>query len=225
MKVIESSRLRRVIRFCVPYVFMPALILISLLTGSYAVTALLAVILSLLLFMAGFDKKRIGTRRLVITVIMTALSVVGRFIPLIKPVTAFTILAGMYLGAEAGFLTGALSAFLSNFYFGQGPWTPFQMFAWGMIGLLAGALSGAFRRSPILMYVYGFLSGALYSAVMDIWSVGMYADGAFAARYLASFLASLPFTVLYALSNLVFLLLLAKPIGRKLIRIKKKYGV
>ena len=225
MKVIASSRLRRVIRFCVPYVLMPILILASLLTGSYAVTALLAVILSLILFMAGFDKKRIGTRRLVITVIMTALSVVGRFIPLIKPVTAFTILAGMYLGAEAGFLTGSLSAFLSNFYFGQGPWTPFQMFAWGMIGLLAGLMSDAFRRLPVLMYVYGFLSGALYSVVMDVWSVSMYGDGAFAARYMASFLSSLPFTLLYAVSNLIFLLLLAKPIGRKLTRIKKKYGV
>lgn len=225
MRVITDSRLRRVISLCVPYVLMPALIFISLLTGKYAVTALLAVLLSLLLFMAGYDRKRVGTRRLVLTVIMTALSVVGRFIPLIKPVTAFTILSGMYLGSEAGFLTGALSAFLSNFYFGQGPWTPFQMFAWGMIGLIAGVLGGTFLKSPFVLYLYGFLSGALYSVVMDVWSVSMYGDGAFAARYLASLGASLPFTILYAVSNVVFLLLLQKPLGRKLTRIKKKYGV
>lgn len=225
MKVIESHFLRRLIRLIVPFVLMPILIIISLLTGKYALTALTAVILSLFLFMAGFDKRRVGTRRLVLTVIMTALSVVGRFIPLIKPVTALTIIAGMYLGSEAGFLTGALSAFLSNFYFGQGPWTPFQMFAWGMIGLLAGALNGTFRRLPLLLYLYGFLSGALYSVVMDVWSVSMYGDGAFAARYVASLLTSLPFTLLYAVSNLVFLLLLNKPLGRKLNRIKIKYGV
>lgn len=225
MKVIKSSRLRRLIRACVPCVLMPALIVITLLTGSYALTAMLAVILSLILFMAGFDKRRVGTRRLVLTVIMTALSVVGRFIPLIKPVTAFTIIAGMYLGSESGFLTGALSAFLSNFYFGQGPWTPFQMFAWGMIGLLAGMLSKPFTNHPLLLYVYGFFSGALYSVVMDVWSVSMYGDGAFAARYTASLVTSLPFTLLYAVSNLVFLILLNKPLGRKLNRIKKKYGV
>lgn len=225
MRVIKSSRLRRLIRVCVPCALMPALIAISLLTGSYALTALLAVVLSLILFMAGFDKRRVGTRRLVITVIMTALSVVGRFIPLIKPVTAFTIIAGIYLGSESGFLTGVLSAFLSNFYFGQGPWTPFQMFAWGIIGLLAGLLSKTFREHPLSLYVYGFLSGALYSLIMDVWSVSVYGDGAFAARYMASLITSLPFTLLYAVSNLIFLLLLNKPLGRKLIRIKMKYGV
>ena len=80
---------------------------------------------------------------------MVALSVTGRFIPFFKPVTALTVLTAVYLGGEAGFLCGALSAVISNFWFGQGPWTPFQMLAWGMIGLFAGLLASPLKRSRI----------------------------------------------------------------------------
>ena len=75
---------------------------------------------------------------MVIAAVITALCVVGRFIPFFKPIAALTIIAAVYLGGETGFMVGAMAALMSNFYFGQGPWTPFQMLAWGMIGLIAG---------------------------------------------------------------------------------------
>ena len=75
------------------------------------------------------------------------------------------------------------------------------------------------------MILYGVLAGALFSAIMDVWST-LWADGSFnPSRYLAACISAVPFTIEYAVSNVVFLLLLAKPIGEKLERIKRKYGL
>jgi len=192
---------------------------------NYALVATVVAILSLLLFAAGYEKKKTGSRRMVIVAVMIALSVAGRFIPLFKPVTALTVITAVWLGGEAGFLVGAMSALISNFYFGQGPWTPFQMFVCGLIGLLAGALSAPLKKSRLLMVLYGFVSGIAYSLIMDIWTVLWYNSGFSAELYLAALLSATPHTALYAVSNVIFLWLLAKPFGEKLERVKVKYGV
>lgn len=170
-------------------------------------------------------QKKIRTRRLVLVAVMTALSVAGRFIPLVKPVTALTILSGMYLGGGSGFLTGAFAAILSNLYFGQGPWTPFQMLAWGSIGLLAGVMASALKKCRLLLLTYGAVSGLMFSLVMDVWTVlWTYRDFSM-QRYVAAMLTAMPFTILYALSNVIFLLLFAKSFGEKMERIHIKYGI
>lgn len=99
-----------------------------------------------------FRKRDTSSKELVVLCVMIALSAAGRFIfawlPGFKPVTAITVITAMWLGRDAGFAVGALSAAVSNFYFGQGPWTPFQMLAWGLIGFSAGVLAGPMRKSP-----------------------------------------------------------------------------
>ena len=156
---------------------------------------------------------------------MIALSIAGRFIPFFKPVTAITILTAIYLGGEAGFLVGSFSALLSNFYFGQGPWTAFQMLAWGLIGLFAGFLAKPLEKSKTALLVYGVLSGIAFSFIMDVWTVLWYNGSFNISLYLAALTTAIPHTVLYAVSNFIFLLLLSKPFGEKLNRIKIKYGV
>ena len=156
---------------------------------------------------------------------MTALSVLGRLLPLIKPITALTVLSAMYLGPEAGFLVGALSAVLSNFIMGQGPWTPFQMLAWGLIGLFAGYLAKPLIRSRLLLFGYGFLSGIGYSMLLDVWTTVWTYKEFTLPEYLAAITSALPLTALYAVSNVIFLWVFAKPVGDKLSRIKKKYGL
>ena len=110
-----------------------------LLSGIFLVAAVLP-------FWLIYDRRKAGARDLVPVALMAALCVVGRaafaLIPLpnFKPVTAIVIVTALAFGPEAGYLTGALAGFLSNFLFGQGPWTPWQMFSWGMMGLLAGIL-------------------------------------------------------------------------------------
>ena len=195
----------------------------------YAWVTLAAVLLACLPFFIRFEKKETDAKTLILIAVMIALSVVGRFIfaplPGFKPVTAMTVLTAMYFGSDAGFMTGALTAVISNFYFGQGPWTPFQMFSWGIIGLIAGIFAEKLKKSKVFLSIFGALSGILYSLLMDIWTV-LWADGYFNfARYLAALVSSLQFTVIYAVSNVIFLLLLSKPTGKILQRVKTKYGI
>ncbi len=144
MITIKNASVRNALRIIIPFALIPAIIIMGVYVfkeNSYMFISVGVIILSLILFISGFEKKKTGTRRLIIVAVMTALSVVGRFIPVFKPVTALTVITAVYIGGEAGFLVGTMSALISNFWFGQGPWTPFQMFAWGMIGLVGGLLS------------------------------------------------------------------------------------
>ena len=228
MMVIKSARLRTLLRWLIPFVLIPAAVIVGLLVleqRQHLLVTLAVVLLSLLLFLCSFEKRAVGVRRQVIIAVMIALSVAGRFIPFFKPGTALTVITGVYLGGESGFLVGALAAVISNFYFGQGPWTPFQMLAWGLIGLFAGLLSRPLRRSRAAIIVYGVISGIVYSAVMDVWTVLSYDSGFTWSLYGAALLTALPHTALYAVSNFIFLWLCARPFGEKLERVKKKYGV
>lgn len=228
MLVIKSKKLRSFLRFLIPFVLIPLLVFIGAIVFEekrYLLVSFGVTVLALILFISGFEKKMTGSRRLVIVSVMTAFCIVGRFIPFIKPITAITVITAIYFGGESGFLVGSLAAVLSNFYFGQGPWTPFQMLAWGFIGLLAGYLSRWLKKSKGLLIAYGVISGVMYSMVMDVWSVVWYNDSFDLRIYKASMITAIPHTVLYAVSNFIFLWFFAKPIGKKLERVRVKYGV
>ena len=195
----------------------------------YAWVSLCVALLSCIRFFLHFERSAADAKKSVLIAILTARSVLGRIvfapIPGFKPVTAMVVITAMYFGSEAGFLTGALSAVVSNFYFGQGPWTPFQMFSWGIVGFIAGWIAAPLKRSRLVLALYALLAGVLYSCLMDIWTV-LWADGSFnLSRYAAALVSALPFTAVYAVSNVVFLLLFAKPIGKILERIKIKYAI
>lgn len=228
MITIKNKRLRTLLRWGIPFIAIPVLTLSGAeifgekrhLLVSFGVAAL-----ALLLFAAGYERKPVGSRRMVLAAVLVALCVAGRFIPFFKPITALTVLGAIYLGGETGFLIGALSALISDFYFGQGPWTPFQMLAWGLIGLFAGMLAKPLKMHRALLLAYGILAGAAYSLVMDVWTV-MWYDGSFRMDlYLTALMTSVPHTILYSASNFIFLWFMAKPLGEKLERIKLKYGV
>ena len=227
LRPIKSRQLRNIIGTFVPLLMIPAVIIAGAVAGgdrSYLAITLSVVILSVVLFISGIDRKRTGTRRLVLCAVMSALAVAGRFIPALKPVAAIATVSGIYLGREFGFLVGSMSAVISNFYFGQGPWTPFQMLAWGLIGYFAGLMSGTLKKSRAALYAYGLLSGAFFSLVMDVWTV-LWAGLFSADRYLDAVLTSLPHTLLYAVSNLIFLILTSGTFSERLERIKIKYGI
>ncbi|MCR5728118.1 MAG: ECF transporter S component [Lachnospiraceae bacterium] len=228
MIVIKNEKIKKILRMTIPLVLIPAAAICGSLVfdeQKHIFVSLVVAFFSLVLFITGFEKKVTGTRRMVLVAVMTAISVLGRFIPFFKPITAITVITAMYLGGEAGFLVGSLSALLSNFYFGQGPWTAFQMLAWGLIGYVAGLMAEALKKNKILLLIYGVLSGIAFSFIMDVWTVLWYSAGFDLELYLLSIEAAIPHTILYAVSNFVFLFVLAKPFGDKLERIKLKYGV
>ncbi len=193
----------------------------------YAWISLCVTVLSCVPFFLHFEHSENDVRKLILIAAMVAISVIGRFIftpiPGFKPVTAVVVITAMYFGGEAGFMTGALAAVISNFYFGQGPWTPFQMFSWGIVGFLAGVIADPLKKSKIVLTVYAVVSGVLYSLLMDVWTV-LWADGYFnLSRYAATVISAAQFTIIYAVSNVIFLLVFSKPIGKILERIKDKY--
>ena len=229
---IRNENLRKTIRFTVPFLLFPLAVAAGVFVfpeNSYAWITVVCLIFAMMLFYASFDKKVVGTRRMVIIAVMTALSVIGRavfsMIPAFKPITSIVIITAIWIGPECGFLVGSLTAVISNFQFGQGPWTPFQMFAWGMIGLIAGYLGKPLRNSRVALAVYGALAGVAYSMIMDIWTVLWYGEGFSWELYVAALGTALPYTIGYAVSNVVFLLVLGRPFGEKLQRVKLKYGV
>ena len=230
--LIRSARLRRLLGILLPFALIPAVVIWFALgpaRGHYALSSLLVTIMALILFSCGFERRKTGSRRMILVAVMTALSVAGRFVfaalPFFKPITAMVIITAIYVGPEAGFLTGALSAVISNFYFGQGPWTPFQMLSWGLLGLFAGLLSRPLKQSRLLLSLYGVLAGTAYSLIMDVWTVMWYNGSLNAELYAAALAAALPVTLMYAISNVIFVNLLARPFGEKLERVKIKYGV
>jgi energy-coupling factor transport system substrate-specific component len=228
MIVIKNQKLKRILGIIIPLVLIPAVAVCGSVLFSeqkHIFVSLVVAFFSLVLFITGFERKVTGTRRMVLVAVMTAISVLGRFIPFFKPITALTVITAMYLGGEAGFLVGSLSALLSNFYFGQGPWTAFQMLAWGLIGYVAGLIAESLKRKRALLLAYGVLSGIAFSLIMDVWTVLWYSAGFDMELYIASITAAIPHTILYAVSNFIFLFFLAKPFGDKLERIKVKYGV
>ena len=144
-----------------------------------------------------------------ITAVLTALSVVGRIV--------FTPLAG--------FICGMLTALISNIYFGQGMWTFFQMFSWGLIGVLSGILRLQLSKHKWKLYLFGAFSGVLYSFIMDVFSVIWQDSGFNLARFIAYAAGSAPFCAVYAFSNVVFLLILGPRMVRSIGRVVLKYDL
>ena len=202
--------------------------------------ALCIIGLAMIPFFMVFEERKPQAREILLIAVMAAIAVVGRMaffmIPQFKPMAAVVILAGVGLGAEAGFLTGAMAGFVSNFFFGQGPWTPWQMFSFGIIGFLAGILfrdpkkrSGSRKKEwkhKILLCVYGGLSVLIiYGLLMDTASVTMVGQDLSWQAFAASYATGFPFNVIHAVSTVIFLFFMAVPMERKLDRIRKKYGI
>ena len=221
------------LRYAILLAVIPTVILLGVILFNdrkYNIISMMVAVLACVPFFLLYERKKSSARELILISVMVAISSVGRFIfaamPGFKPVTAVIIITAMHFGPEAGFLTGALSAIVSNIYFGQGPWTPFQMFTWGFIGLLAGLLNKkGLLNNRIGLITAGTLSGVLFSMMMDIWVVFDAAGNFNLALYGTKIISALPFTAIYAVSNVVFLLVMNKPVGRILARIKKKYRI
>ncbi len=198
--------------------------------AGYWTASAAAALLCCVPFFLSFEKRTPSAGELVLVAVMTAFSASGRFIfapiPFFKPVSAIVALSARHFGPQAGFMTGALSAVISNIWFGQGPWTPFQMLCWGLIGAAAGILGRkGLLDKPVPLCIFGVLAGIGYSFVMDVWTVLSLSVSFTGELWLAAIASAAPVTAVYCVSNVVFLLALNKPLGRKLERLKTKYGV
>ncbi|MCI5892589.1 MAG: ATP-binding cassette domain-containing protein [Clostridiales bacterium] len=198
----------------------------------YYYTGLAIILLSIIPFVLMFEGRKPQARELVTIAVLCTIGVVGRLafymVPQFKPTVAIIIISGMALGSQRGFLIGVITMFVSNIFVGQGPWTPWQMLACGLIGFIAGFMykKEALPKTVVPICVFGFIATMLiYGGIMNPASLLMSGAEITIPSLAAYYLSGLPYDAIHAISTVIFLAVLAKPMLGKLDRIKKKYGL
>lgn len=199
---------------------------------SVYLTSVLILIYAMALFFLAFERRRPQARELVILAVMTAIAVVARaafiWAPHFTALTGVVIISGIALGAESGFLIGALSAFVSNFIFGQGAWTPWQMFAFGMAGYLPALLyrMGILSKQRGRLAVFGFLLVMLVvGPLLDTCALFLLSTAITPTAAKAIYISGLPVNAIHALSTALTIFFLSRPMFEKLQRLREKYGL
>ena len=198
----------------------------------YFFISLLVLFECLVPFFLVFEGRKPQARELVIIAVLCAIAIAGRTLfialPQVKPVLAIVIISGVAFGGETGFMVGAVTMLVSNFYFGQGAWTPWQMFAAGIIGFLAGVLfkKGLLYQSRGVLCVFGFIvTVVIYGGIMNFSTLILTRTPVNFQTITAYMLQGLPLDIIHGFSTLAVLIFLAEPMLEKLERVKTKYGL
>ena len=198
----------------------------------YYFISLLIILETIIAFFLAFEERKPQARELIIISVLCALGIAGRVafsaIPQFKPVIALVIISGLFFGGETGFLVGAVTAFVSNFFFVQGAWTPWQMFATGIVGFLSGVLfnAGIIKGTKIGTSIYGFLvTLIIYSLIMNFSSVVMAQEKITIPTILSYIAMGFPLDLIHSTSTAFFMWFGFDAMSEKLERIKTKYGI
>lgn len=203
--------------------------------------------------LAIFELKKPAVKDFLPLVVICAGASLGRvifsFIPQIQPVTVLVIITGSAYGGLYGYVTGSLCALISNMMLGQGPWTPFQMTAWGTVGLIAGILGHLFKTKPdkpdiiisaedfckpykktkkekglaelAAFSIYGFLSAILFSIITDTLTISYLGEAVTFSSAITVFATGIAFNTGHAIFNVLLIILLYHPVKRSLLRCKR----
>lgn len=198
----------------------------------YYYISLLMIIYIIVPFFMVFENREPKAREIIVISVLAAITVLGRTIffmlPAFKPMIAIIIISGVTFGAESGFVVGAVSALASNFIFGQGPWTPWQMFSLGLIGFTAGILQskGLLKKRKLDLCIFGcIVTYILYGGIMNFASIVMYSNKITKAMLIVTYLSGIPYDTVNASSTVFFMYFLSTPMIEKLDRIRLKYGM
>ena len=199
---------------------------------AYYLISTLVVIEIMLPFFFRFESRRPQARELVILAVMAALAAVSRvvfaFSPYLKTITGIIMITGIAFGAEAGFLTGAVAAFASNFFFGQGPWTPWQMFAYGFGGFFAGIIfhKHISWRKPWILAPFGFLTILLLvGPMLDSCTVFTVLTKFTKKNIMIIYGQGVPVNITHGIGAALTLFFVSRPLLSKLERLQTKYGM
>lgn len=236
-KSTENRKLtiRTIVSLFIVLILIPATLLIGIFLfkdRKYYFISLLIILEIMIPFFLTFEDKKPKATEIVLISMLCAIATAGRgaffMLPQFKPLLAIVIIAGVCFGGESGFLVGAVSGFLSNFFFGQGSWTPWQMFCYGLVGLIAGLLfeKGILKRTKISLCSYGALSTVIiFGGIINIQSFLAWTPQPTWELFISNLLAGLPFDLIHATATVYFLYFLAEPMIEKIERIKLKYGI
>lgn len=196
----------------------------------YYFTSLLIIFEIFIPFAVRLERRKPKAREITVLAVMCAAAVAGRTVfyafPHMKAAAAVITVTGLCLGADCGFIAGSVTAFVSNMFFGQGPWTPWQMLAFGAVGYFAGAAARYIGRNKLFVSIYGAVSVfVLYGGIMNAASVLMAQNSPTAEMFIASEFVGAPFDAIHAVSTAVFLWIIVRPVAEKLQKIKLKHGL
>ncbi len=204
----------------------------------YYATSIVIAVCTMVPFFVSFEGRTPQARDLVVLAVLIALAVVSRvaffWFPNFKPIAAIIILAGIAFGPQAGFMTGALSLLVSNFIFGQGPWTPWQMVAFGLAGLVFGLLAQKgkipqkdyTRKQVVLLSIGGFFfTWIIIGFILNTCALFLMVNEITFASALAIYASGIPVDVTRAVATALLLFFITNPLLDKLERVKVKYGM
>ena len=231
----KKSVLVRLLSVLILFFVSPALVFLGykyLDSTYYYISAVGIILLSLLPFFVSFEKRKIKTSEIVTVAVLVALSVSSRvlfaFVPQVKPMCAFVIISAIAFGENVGFVVGATAVFVSNFAFGQGMFTPFQMLGMGLVGFLCGVIfyrKKASKSKVAVSLVGALLTFFVYGFVVDTCSVLMTVNDYTVKSVAAVYASGVVFNLIHAVSTGIFLLIMSKPMNDKLSRLNIKYGI
>lgn len=180
---------------------------------------------------AWYERSRPSPRLLALVATLAALAALGRIafapLPNVKPTTDIVFIAGFVLGGAPGFAVGATAAISSNLVFGQGPWTPWQMVAWGLVGII-GAIWARTTGGALPRWSTAFLlalCGLLFGAIMNVSHLLASDEVPTLGQFAAVSLASLPFDLAHAIGNAAFFLVFGPALARMLGRYRARLDV
>ncbi len=195
---------------------------------TWEVACFLVVGMVILAGFAWYERSRPPAQVVALVAALAALAIAGRIafaaFPNVKPTTDIVIFAGYALGGAPGFAVGALAALVSNFWFGQGPWTPWQMAGWGLCGVLGAALAVGTRNAGrlALAATCGF-AGIFYGALMNFSLMATYGGDLSWRHFLVLEGRAIPFEIAHVLGNVVLALVAGPAMVRMLVRFRRRF--
>ncbi len=218
-------KLTRIILPIIVILFLPITIFYSASLDRYwGIISLVFLILLLIEFFILFEEKITGAKEVATISILGAISAASRIpfamVPSVQPCSFIIMVTGYTLGSYAGFMVGIETALLSNFFLGQGAWTPWQMLAWGIAGLIGSAMKAVPKKFRIYTFMLvGFLYGYLFGLITNIWYWLAFIYPHTWQSFLMVESLSLWFDTLHGVGNVIFIDLFAD----RFIKILERY--
>ena len=194
---------------------------------NWGLMATILVILAIMAFFFEFETAAVSSKEIALVAMLGTISAVLRIpfaaIPSVQPCTYLIICSGYVFGPVAGFMVGALTALVSNFFLGQGPWTPYQMFAWGLVGVTAAYLR-RFNLNTKWLVVFGIIWGYVFGWIMNVWVWAAFIYPLTFKTFIVTQLSSVWFDTFHAIGNAIFLGLFGVKTIAILERFKKRFN-
>jgi energy-coupling factor transport system substrate-specific component len=197
---------------------------------SWGLIATVFVSFSVLGLFLEFERAATGAKEIALVAMLGTISALSRlpFASLMnfQPCTFFIICSGYVFGPMAGFMTASMTALVSNMFLGHGPWTPYQMFTWGLVGITAGWLRGlrlTGRKEIIVLAVFGFIWGWLYGVIINVWFWAFFVQPHTIVTYLLTLLNAVIWDGSHAVANAFFVSIFGARVIRTLDRFKKRF--